>query len=81
VAPAKSSASAKAKKSDRQTTDGLPVHSFETLLAHLATRTRNTCKLRSEPTGETFEQVTDPTAVQDKAMKLLAALPVDGNDN
>ena len=78
VAPARPSASAKRKKSDRQTTQGLPVHSFETLLAHLATRTRNTCKLPKEPAGEAFEQVADPTPVQARAIELLALLPVAG---
>jgi hypothetical protein len=80
VAPAMPSASAKAKKADRQTPEGLPVHSFDTLLAHLGTRTRNTCRLQSEPSGATFDQVTDPTPVQSRAMELLALLPVAGKD-
>jgi len=78
VAPARPSASAKRKKSDRQTSAGLPVHSFEALLAHLATQTRNTCKLQNEPSGVPFNQVTDPTALQARAMELLAVLPVGG---
>jgi Transposase DDE domain len=78
VTPARPSDSAKAKKSARQTTHGLPVHSFDTLLAHLATRTRNTCKLQKEPAGEAFDQLTDPTPVQARAIELLALLPVEG---
>ena len=81
VAPAKASASAKRKKSLRQTAQGLPAHSFGTLLTHLATRTRNTCKLKSQPEGASFEQVSEPTPVQTRAMELLALLPVEGNDN
>ncbi len=45
VAPAKASAAAKAKAASRQTADGLPVHSFRTLLQDLATLTRNTVRL------------------------------------
>lgn len=75
VAPAEPSAAAKAKKAGRQTPEGLPVHSFDTLLAHLATQTRNTCRLRSEPSGATFEQVADPTPLQARAMELLAVFP------
>ena len=81
VAPAKPSASAKAKKSDRQTAQGLPVHCFGTLLTHLATQTRNTCRLQKEPTGAAFDRITDLTPVQTRAMELLALLPVEGNDN
>jgi hypothetical protein len=79
VAPARISGKAKQKKAARQTSQGLPVHSFETLLAHLATRTRNTCRLQAEPSGATFQQVTDPTPLQARAMELLAAFPVHGN--
>jgi hypothetical protein len=79
VVPAEPSAAAKAKKTGRQTPEGLPVHSFETLLAHLATRTRNTCRLRSEPSGATFEQVADPTPLQARAMELLTMFPGERN--
>lgn len=79
VAPARISAEAKHKKAARQTTQGLAVHSFETLLSHLATRTRNTCRLAAEPSGASFEQVTDPTPVQKRALELLAMFPVQGN--
>jgi transposase len=79
VAPARASAQAQQKKATRQTPQGLPVHSFETLLAHLATRTRNTCRLQAEPSGATFTQVTDPTPLQMRAVELLAVFPVQGN--
>jgi transposase len=71
VGPAKASASAKAKKKTLQTAQGMPVHSFATLLAHLATRCRNTHQLVSDPTAATFQQVTEPDAVQAEALRLL----------
>jgi Transposase DDE domain len=49
VAPAKVSAAAKAKAASRKTTDGLPVHSFRTLLQDLATLTRNTVRMGDAP--------------------------------
>ena len=47
VAAARPSVSAQEKKRTRRTPDGLPVQSWDTLLAHLATRTRNDCRFRS----------------------------------
>jgi hypothetical protein len=41
VAPAAISGRARAKKQTLRTEDGLPVQSFQSLLAHLATLTRN----------------------------------------
>jgi hypothetical protein len=49
VAPAEVSAAAKAKAASRKTADGLPVHSFRTLLQDLATLTRNTVRLGDAP--------------------------------
>ena len=49
MAPAKVSAAAKAKAASRKTADGLPVHSFRTLLQDLATLTRNTIRLADAP--------------------------------
>jgi transposase len=71
VNPAEPSASAKTKKKTHKTAEGLPVHSFATLLAHLASRSRNTHQLVSEPSGATFEQVSEPDAVQAEALRLL----------
>jgi transposase len=79
VAPARASTQAQQKKTARQTPQGLPVHSFETLLAHLATRTRNTCRLQTEPSGASFEQLANPTPLQTRAAELLAVFPVQGN--
>ena len=79
VAPAQASASVERKKADRRTPQGLPVHSLDSLLAHLASRTRNTCRLCSEPACATISQVTEPTPVQARAMELLDLYPGPGN--
>ena len=71
VKPAEVSESAKAKKQTKQTAQGMTVHSFVTLLAHLATRSRNTHQIVSDPTGATFQQTTEPDALQAEALRLL----------
>ena len=71
VSPAKPSASAKKKKQLRQSTDGLPVHSFATLLAELGTRCRNTCRTKSDGSGASFHLLTALTPLQAKAFQLL----------
>jgi hypothetical protein len=71
VAPAECSASAQAKKMDRVTADGFPVHSFDTLLRELATRCRNTCRIPSEASRATFQQLTEATPLQTRALQLL----------
>ena len=71
VLPAQPSESAKRKKSERVTVDGYPVHSFETLLEELATCCRNRCRLKSDPAGATFDQVTELTPLQERALGLL----------
>lgn len=69
VAKPETSTSAKAKKSRKMTPDGLPVHSFQTLLGHLATMTRIT--MRIGDTDATYDQYSQPTPVQQKAFELL----------
>jgi transposase len=78
VKPAQTSPAAKAKKTDRQTSQGLPVQSFETLLKHLARRTRNRCRVASQPQGSTFTQIAEPTPLQKRAMELLDLYPGQG---
>ena len=72
VAPAKASKSAILKKTTKLTPGGLPVHSFQTLIAHMGTRCRNTCVVNSDPKQTTFFQVTDPDALQAEALRLIA---------
>jgi transposase len=71
VAPAKTSPSAQRKKVARVTADGLPVQSFDTLLAHLATRCRNTCRIQGTAGDATFQQLTEATPLQARAFQLL----------
>ena len=70
VAPAQVSDTAQAKARTKRTAEGDPVQSLRTLLADLATVTRNTVAPRL-PGAEPFEVITRPTPLQDKALKLL----------
>jgi transposase len=70
VAPAQPSASARHKKSARQSSDGFPLHSFKTLLAELAKRCRNTCTVKTVPASR-FTTCTDLTPLQAQALRLL----------
>ena len=79
ILPATSSESAQAKKRTKQTADGLPVHSFATLLADLASRARVTYSLKADSSSPTFQQVPPPSSLQAKAYELLNLLPVTGN--
>lgn len=78
VSPAKPSASVQRKKAARQTTDGLTVHSWTTLLAHLGSRCRNTCRLGDAAGNVVFEQDTEPTPLQARVAELIRLYPVPG---
>jgi transposase len=69
VAPAQRSAQARKKAAQGRTEDGLPVHSFQTLLQDLATVTRNTIRLKTSEA--TFTDFAMPTPLQQKAFDLL----------
>lgn len=71
VKPAKPSALAKRKKTTRLTPDGFEIHSFQTLLAELATRSRNRCRVKSDQAGPRFYELTEPTSLQKRAFQLL----------
>jgi hypothetical protein len=71
VAKAERSPAAIAKQTTGQTEDGLPVHSFRTLIADLATLTRNTLVTAIDP-ERAFTVTARPTALQQKALDLLA---------
>ncbi len=79
VGPAKPSESARQEKISHQTQDGLAVHSFETLMAELATRARVTYGLPSGDSTSIFKQVPEPTPLQARAYELLGLLPVAGS--
>jgi hypothetical protein len=75
VKPATRSASAQAKASTKKTPGGETIHRFRGLLAHLATLTKNTIA----PQGNlpTFDRLSVPTALQQKAFDLLGlTIPV-----
>ena len=79
ILPATSSESAQAKKRSKQTAEGLPAHSFATLLGELASRARVTYSLKADSSSPTFQQVPPPSPLQAKAYELLSLLPVAGN--
>jgi transposase len=70
VAQAQRSKAAVKKQTTGMTPDGLPVHSFRTLLADLATLARNTIVTAINPLYP-LTVVTRPTPVQQKAFDLL----------
>jgi hypothetical protein len=76
VAPA--TASSKRKNRFRRTAEGFEVHSFRSLLEHLATRCRNFCRMKTEPSGAGFHRITQPTQLQEAALKMLGLFPVNG---
>ena len=74
VAKAVRSPAAQQKAQTKRTATGQPAHSYRTLLADLATQTRNTTRLHGHPS--TFEKLTQPTALQAEALELAANAPV-----
>lgn len=71
VAPAQRSSAAKRKARAKITDEGLPVHSFRTLLTDLATIARNTVEVKESAEIARFEKLTRPTPVQQRALDLL----------
>lgn len=67
VAPAQRSAKAQHKAQRKRTDDGLPVHSFQTLLADLATITENQMQMGAQ----SLEMITTPTELQRRVFDLL----------
>lgn len=73
VVAKKVSASTKAKARKKKTSEGLPVHSFQSLLADLATITRNTL-IADMPDSPSWTQDVAPTPLQKKTFNLLSTL-------
>jgi hypothetical protein len=71
VQPAKRSPSAEHKASTRTTTTGDPAHSFNSLLAHLGTLTRN--DINYGPDTPTVPTLAEPTNTQRQAFNLIGA--------
>ena len=78
VAAAKPTPRAREKKARRRTDDGLALHSLDTLLAELATRCRNTCRVLSDPAAPAFSLLTEPTQTQRRVAELIEMFPVSG---
>jgi transposase len=74
VAKSTRSPSALRKAQSRRTDAGEPVHSYKSLLAELATLTRNTIRLPQ--TTATFEKLAEPTATQTRALELAEHAPL-----
>jgi transposase len=73
VAPAQRSAAAKLKALTKQTSDGIKVHSFQTLIGDLATIVKN----RIQPIDKniaSFDMLTQPTVIQQRALDLLGVI-------
>lgn len=71
VSPAPRSDKAKNKVQKKRTTDDLPVHSFQTLLNDLATIVKNRVQPNLPGESVTFDKITCPTPLQQKAFDLL----------
>ena len=78
VAPAEPSTAAKHKKATRITANGMPIHSFKTLITEMGTRCRHRCRVKSDPACPPIFQDTDPTPLQARALELTRLLPVQG---
>ncbi|MCA1680389.1 MAG: IS1634 family transposase [Actinobacteria bacterium] len=74
VAKAERSAAAQLKAQSKRTTAGEPCHSLRTLLAELATQTRNTIRLADA--DATFQRLTEPTPLQARARDLVEQAPI-----
>jgi hypothetical protein len=70
VAKAQRSTAAKRKALTKRTDDGLPVHSFRSLLGDLATVTHNTMAIAHQP-DTTFVIYPQFTPIQARAFELL----------
>jgi len=84
VAPAQPSAPARRKKATRESERGFATHSFETLLAALATRCRRHCRTsvsseKGEDLSVAYERLTELDPLQKRALQLLGLFPVNGN--
>ena len=70
VAPAERSTGALQKAHSKRTTDQLPVQSFQSLLADLATIVKNRVQPR-DVAAAAFDLITTPTPLQQRALQLL----------
>ena len=75
VAPAKRSQAALRKVRSKKLEDGSPAYSFRTLLRHLASIVRNSCRRKGlGSTTATFDMTTAPNPKQQRAFDLLKTI-------
>lgn len=74
VTKAVRSPSAQQKAQTKRTTTGHAAHSYRTLLAELATQTRNATRLHGHTSS--FEKLTQPTPLQAEALDLAEHAPI-----
>jgi Transposase DDE domain len=74
VAKAARSRAAQQKAQTKRTATGEPCHSYLSLIAELATLTRNTIRLPGA--DATFDKLAEPTQLQARALELAANAPV-----
>jgi hypothetical protein len=75
VSPARRSAVAEAKAHTKRRPDGQPIHSFRTLLAELATLTRNRVRPAGADDATSFNLHTVATPLQREALERLGITP------
>ena len=73
VEPAWRSPAARQKAGRKQTDEGLPVHSFRSLIDHLGTLVTNTMDVAES--GASFHLRTEPTPLQKRCFELLEVTP------
>jgi transposase len=73
VAKATRSPAAQRKAQTKRTATGEPCHSYRSLIAELATLTRNTIRLPGAQA--TFDKLAEPTPLQARALELAATAP------
>jgi transposase len=76
VRAAQRSPAADKKAQSRRLPDGSPVQSFQTLLKHLATIVRNTCRKKDALDTDTFTIDTHPSEYQLRAFELVKKIQV-----
>jgi len=74
VAPATRSRAARTKINSGTSTTGLPLHTYQGLLKHLATLTRNDVQYGTN--GPIIPTLAEPTPVQRRAFELIGATPI-----
>ncbi len=76
VRPARASSSGQRKKITRQSSDGLPLHSFSSLIDHLSARARVTLRFNGDPSAPPVTQISSADPIQQRVLDLIRVFPV-----